>query len=110
MLDSGVVGDIAHLTILCLAILESAILAIDGPQVKNSTTLGFSVHVEDADDEKHVFQLKPNHSECCWTSILGYFVCHNRPGTHVSESLLDNERDLALFVVPDFLSCDVGFL
>ena len=31
---------IADPTILCLATLESAILAVDGPKMKNSTTLG----------------------------------------------------------------------
>ena len=41
MRDSGVVVVIADPTILCLAILESAILAIDGPKTKSSTTLGF---------------------------------------------------------------------
>ena len=39
--DSGFVVVIADLSILCLATLESAILAIDGPKMKNSTTLGF---------------------------------------------------------------------
>ena len=39
--DSGVVVVIAGPTILCLATLESASLAIDGPKMKNSTTLGF---------------------------------------------------------------------
>ena len=52
--DSGIVGVIADPTILCLDILESAILAIDG--------LKLSVHVDDEDDGKHVFQLKLNHS------------------------------------------------
>ena len=39
--DSGVVVVIADPTILCLATLESANLAIDCPKMKNSTTLGF---------------------------------------------------------------------
>ena len=38
---SGVVLVNADPTILCLATLESASLAIDGPKMKNSTTLGF---------------------------------------------------------------------
>ena len=39
--DSGVDVVIADPTILCLATLERATLAIDGPKMKNSTTLGF---------------------------------------------------------------------
>ena len=39
--DSGVVVVIADPIILCLATLESAILVIDGPKMKSSTTLGF---------------------------------------------------------------------
>ena len=39
--DCGVVVVIADPTILCLATLESAILVIDGPKMKSSTTLGF---------------------------------------------------------------------
>ena len=38
--DSCVVAVNADPTILCLATLESAILAIDGPKMKNSTTQG----------------------------------------------------------------------
>ena len=41
MRDSGVVVVIPDPTILCLATHESAILAIDGPKMRNSTTLGF---------------------------------------------------------------------
>ena len=51
---------------LCLAILESAILAIDGSKLKEPHQVGHSVHVKDEDDEKYVFQLKLNHSKCCW--------------------------------------------
>ena len=39
--DSGVVEVVTDLANLCLAIHESAILAIDGPKMKISTTLGF---------------------------------------------------------------------
>ena len=39
--DRGVVVAIADPNILCLATLESASLAVDGPKMKNSTTLGF---------------------------------------------------------------------
>ena len=34
-------------------------------------------------------------------STFEYFFCHNRPGTRVFESLLDNQRESALFVVPE---------
>ena len=36
-----------------------------------------------------------------FNSIFGYFFCHDRLGTHVSESLLDNQRESALSVVPE---------
>ena len=39
--DRGVVIVIVDPTILCLAILESASLAIDGPKRRNSTTSSF---------------------------------------------------------------------
>ena len=39
--DSDVVIAIVDPTILCLATLQSASLAIDGPKMKNSITLGF---------------------------------------------------------------------
>ena len=39
--DHGIVIVIVDPTILCLATLESAILAIDSPKMKNSTTFGF---------------------------------------------------------------------
>ena len=47
---------------------ESAILANDGPKMKNSIYVGLSVHDEDEDDEKYVFQLKLNHSTCFRTA------------------------------------------
>ena len=65
--DSGVVGVIADTTILCLAIFGRAILAFDG-QDEELHHVGLSVHVEDEDDDKYVFQLKLNHSKCCWTA------------------------------------------
>ena len=34
-------------------------------------------------------------------STVEYFFCRNRPGTRVSESLLDSPRESALFVVPE---------
>ena len=39
--NRGVVVVIADPTVLCLATLESASLAIDGPKMKNSASLGF---------------------------------------------------------------------
>ena len=39
--DRGVVVVIADPTILCLATLECASLAIDGPKMRNSAALGF---------------------------------------------------------------------
>ena len=73
--DRGVVVVIADPTILCLATLESASLDIDGPKMKNSTALGFSVHVEDEDNEKYVGQLKLKHSKCCWTTASNVVSC-----------------------------------
>ena len=43
MRDSGVVEVVTDLAILCLAIHESAILAIDGPKMKSSTRLDSSI-------------------------------------------------------------------
>ena len=37
--------------------------------------VGLSVHVEDEDDEKNVFQLKLNHAECCWTAGSNVLFC-----------------------------------
>ena len=34
-------------------------------------------------------------------SIFEYFFFHNRPGTRVSESLLDSQRESALLFVPE---------
>ena len=34
-------------------------------------------------------------------STFEYFFCHDRPGIRVFESLLDNQRESALFVVPE---------
>ena len=55
--DRDIVDVITDPTILCLATLESASLAIEA-------FLKFSFHVEDEDDEKYVGQLKLNHSKC----------------------------------------------
>ena len=49
----------------------------------------------DEHDKFHLVETRKLHS------IWGYFFCHNRPGTRVSESLLDNQRESALFVVPE---------
>ena len=35
------------------------------------------------------------------STTFGHFFCHNRPGIRVFESLLDNQRESALFVVPE---------
>ena len=49
-------------------------------------------------------------------STVEYFFWHNRLGTRVSESLLYNQRESALFVVPEeswsahFMSCGADFL
>ena len=49
-------------------------------------------------------------------SIFAYFFCLNRPGISVFESLLDSQRESALFVVPEeswfthFPSCGSEFL
>ena len=37
--------------------------------------VGLSVHVEDEDDEKYVFQMKLNHSKCCWTAGSNFLSC-----------------------------------
>ena len=37
--------------------------------------VGLSVHVDDEDDEKYVFQLKLNHSKCCWTAGCIVLFC-----------------------------------
>ena len=75
MRDSGVVGVIDDPTNLCLATLESATHAFDGPKMRQLHHVGLSVHVEDEDDEKYVFQLKLNHSEKCWTAGSNASLC-----------------------------------
>ena len=72
---SGVVEVVTDLAILCLAIHESAILAIHWSQNEELHQVGLSVQVEDGDDEKYVFQLRLNHSECCWTARSNVFLC-----------------------------------
>ena len=48
--------------------------------------------------------------------LFGYFFCHNRLGTRVSESLFYNQREFAIFVIPEefwfahFLSREMDFL
>ena len=37
--------------------------------------VGLSVHVEDEDDEKYVFQLKLTHFKCCWTEGSNVLFC-----------------------------------
>ena len=49
----------------------------------------------DEHDEFHLVETRSLHSS------FGYFFCLNRPGTCVSESLLDNQRESALVVVPE---------
>ena len=93
MRHSGVVVVIADPFILCLATLESAILAFDVPKMKRSTTFGLFVHVEDEDDEKYVFQLKLNNSTCCWTAGSNVSLCL------VRASALEYEVHLCLELV-----------
>ena len=64
--DHGIVIVIVDPTILCLATLESAILAIDNPKMKNSTTSSF-LSVEDEHDENYSGEWKLNHSRFCRT-------------------------------------------
>ena len=63
---------IADPAILCLTILERAVLALGGPKMKSSTTLCF-VHVND--EEKYVWELKLQHSLCCWTDGSNASLC-----------------------------------
>ena len=49
-------------------------------------------------DEHEKFLLSETRS---FHSTLDYFFCHNRPGIRVFESLLDSQRESALFIVPE---------
>ena len=53
------------------------------------------VRLLDEHDRVLLFETRSLHS------TFEYFFCHNRPGTRVFESLLDNQRESALFVVPE---------
>ena len=53
------------------------------------------VRLLDEHDKVLLFETRSFHS------TFEYFFCHNRPGTRVFESLLDNQRESALFVVPE---------
>ena len=73
--DHGVVIVNFVPTILYLAILESASLAIDGTKIKNSTTSSF-LSVEDEDDKNYAGEWKLNHSR--FVGLLDpmcHFVC-----------------------------------
>ena len=52
------------------------------------------VRLLDEHDKFLIFETRSYHS------TYEYF-CHNRPGVRVFESLLDNQRQPALFVVPE---------
>ena len=73
--DRGIVDVIAHPTILCLATLESASLAMCGPKMKNSTTLSFLSMLKMKMMRKYVGQLKLNHSECFGTAGSNKLSC-----------------------------------
>ena len=53
------------------------------------------VRLLDEHDKFLLFETRSFHS------IFEYFFCRNRPGTRVFESLLDNQEESALFVVPE---------
>ena len=52
------------------------------------------VRLLDEHDKFLLFETRSFHS------TFEYFFCHNQPGTRVFESLLDSQRESALFVVP----------
>ena len=53
------------------------------------------VRLLDEHDKFLLFETRSFHS------TFEYFFCHNRPGIRVFESLLDSQRESALFVVPE---------
>ena len=67
--------------------------------------LQLTVH-EQVDDLVEVVRLLDEHDKFLlfatrsFHSIVEYFFCRNRPGFRVFESLLDSQRESALFVSP----------
>ena len=61
--DRDIVNVITDPTILCLASLQIASLAIHGPKMKNSTVLSFLSTLK-MKMMRNVGQLKLNHSKC----------------------------------------------
>ena len=65
-----------------------------------------TVH-EQVDDLVDVVRLLDEHDKFIlfatrsFHSTFEYFFCRNRPGIRVFESLLDGQRESALFVVPE---------
>ena len=82
--------------------------------------LQITVH-EEIDDLVEVVRLLDEHDKFLFAtrsfhSTFEHVFCHNLPGIRVFESLLDSQRESALFVVPEeslfahFLGCVCEFL